>query len=67
MKSTVAERYVLEILLGLTIEMQREHPNLQIVISNYKNLSNKLGLSSEQVLARLNKIAEPFGIKLGLG
>jgi len=55
----------LSIYFGFGRRTGQEHPYLQIVIGNYRDLLAQMGRSRQEVLAQLNALAEPFGIRFG--
>jgi hypothetical protein len=58
-------RRSLEIFLKFTRATGHEHPHLRTAIGKYTGLLEALGFSPEQILARLNEIGRPFGIRWG--
>jgi hypothetical protein len=55
----------LEIFLKLTRGTTQKNPSLEKAIKYYFGLLHAMDLSREQVLAQLNAICKPYGIRLG--
>jgi tetratricopeptide (TPR) repeat protein len=58
-------RRALEILLRFTHVTGHEHPDLHVVVDNYRRLLAELVHDDAAIRARLNEIGRPFGLDLG--
>ena len=58
-------RRALEILVSFTHSTGHEHSHLGDAIDNYARLLRAMGRSEAEVLAQLNAVAAPFGVRLG--
>jgi len=58
-------RRSLEILLKFSRATGHEHPHLRDALAGYTALLEALGFSPDQILAQLNEIGRPFGIRWG--
>jgi len=58
-------RRQLEIFLKFTVATGHQHPFLQKSIDNYVALLQQMGRSPQEVLAQLNAVGQPFGIRFG--
>jgi len=58
-------RRMLEIFLSFTRATGHEHPHLREAMHNYAGLLAAMGRSEAEVLAQLNAVAGPFGMRFG--
>ena len=58
-------RRVVEIFLNFTRATGHPHAHLQTVINNYAALLQAMDLTQAQILAKLNELAAPYGLRLG--
>jgi len=54
-----------EILWQFTIDNGHQHPHLRAAMNNYGSLLQQMGSARDEVLARLNKIANRYGFSYG--
>ncbi len=58
-------RRALEILLKFTRDTGHQHPELQLAVDNYASLLQETGCRNEQARAKLNQIANKYGLSIG--
>jgi hypothetical protein len=58
-------RQSVEIVPKFTQTTGRQLPHLRAARQNYAALLDAMGFSQPEVLAKLNEVAAPFGIRLG--
>ncbi len=58
-------RRTVEIFLKFTVTTGHDHPHLQTGVGNYAELLEQMGRSPQDVLAQLNAVGQPFGVRFG--
>jgi hypothetical protein len=56
-------RRMMEILLKFAVATDHQHPHLTDVVGNFAGLLKQMGRSPQEVLAELNAVGRPFGIR----
>jgi len=58
-------RRVVEIFLRFAVATGHEHPHFRTAIGNYAKLLEQMGYNQAKIVADLDKVGRPFGMRLG--